>query len=86
MDAMSRAPGNESIRRHSEMNGDALAGLDDFERLYDGNAESVLRFFFRRTGSADVAADLTAETFAAALESLESYRPSMGSSRQWLFG
>jgi hypothetical protein len=50
MDAMSRAPGNESIRRHSEMNGDALAGLDDFERLYDGNAESVLRFSFAGQG------------------------------------
>jgi RNA polymerase sigma factor (sigma-70 family) len=65
---------------------DRLMDLDDFECLYDTNAEVILRFFFRRTGSADTAAELTAETFAAALGSLDSFEPSSGSPRQWLFG
>lgn len=63
-----------------------LVDFDDFERLYDTTAEVILRYFFRRTGSADTAADLTAETFAAALGSLDSYVPSRGSPRQWVFG
>lgn len=58
----------------------------DFEQLYDSTAQAVLRYFFRRTGSADVAADLTAETFAAALSSLDSFDPARGSAEAWLFG
>lgn len=71
---------------HSEVDSDTLPDLGGFERLYDAEAESVLRFFAARTGSAETAADLTAETFAAALESWESYKLSKGSPRQWLFG
>lgn len=71
---------------HSEARSDTLTDVSDFERLYDAEAESILRFFMGRTGSAEMAADLTAETFAAALESLESYKPAKGSPRQWLFG
>lgn len=68
------------------LNESRLEDLDDFERLYDATAHSVLRYFFRRTGSAEVAADLTAETFASALGSLGSYDPAKGSPEQWLFG
>lgn len=71
---------------HSEADFDTLTDVSGFERLYDAEAESILRFFMGRTGSAETAADLTAETFAAALGSLESYEPSKGSARQWLFG
>lgn len=63
-----------------------IANVGDFEQLYDATARSVLRYFFRRTGSADAAADLTAETFAAALSSLDSYDPAKGSPEAWLFG
>jgi RNA polymerase sigma factor (sigma-70 family) len=70
----------------SEVNDERLTDIADFERLYDAASEPLLRFFFRRTGSADTAADLTAETFATALGSLERYEPSKGSPRQWLFG
>lgn len=38
------------------------------------------------TGRPDLAADLTAETFARALESLTSYDPARGRADQWLFG
>lgn len=65
---------------------DALADLEDFEHLYDATAESVLRYFFRRTACPETAADLTVETFAVALGSMETYLTSRGSPRQWLFG
>lgn len=78
---MARSPEDST-----DLNESRLADLDDFERLYDATADSVLRFFFIRTGSADVAADLTAETFASALGSLGSYDPARGSPEQWLFG
>jgi len=70
----------------TKLNESRLSDIDDFERLYDATAESVVRYFFLRTGSADMAADLTAETFASALGSLGSYDPSKGSPQQWLFG
>jgi RNA polymerase sigma-70 factor (ECF subfamily) len=68
------------------LNEDRLADLGDFERLYEATARSVLRYFFRRTGSPDVAADLTAETFASALGSVSSYDSAKGTPEQWLFG
>jgi RNA polymerase sigma factor (sigma-70 family) len=46
----------------------------------------VLQFFVRVTGRADVAADLCAETFAAALDSQPDYRSERGSAGGWLFG
>jgi RNA polymerase sigma factor (sigma-70 family) len=38
------------------------------------------------TGRAEIAADLTAETFARALESVAVYDPARGRADQWLFG
>ena len=46
----------------------------------------MLAFFVRRTGSGDVAADLTAETFARALAGRERFDPSFGDAGAWLFG
>jgi RNA polymerase sigma factor (sigma-70 family) len=46
----------------------------------------VLGFFMRCTGSAELAADLTAETFANALDSREGFRDALGEPRAWLFG
>jgi RNA polymerase sigma-70 factor (ECF subfamily) len=40
----------------------------------------------RRTRDAELAADLTAETFAAALAARRRYRPDAGSAGAWLFG
>jgi RNA polymerase sigma-70 factor (ECF subfamily) len=54
--------------------------------LYDRYEDPLLAFFRRATGHADVAADLTAEVFAVALASLDSFRPELGSARGWLFG
>jgi RNA polymerase sigma-70 factor (ECF subfamily) len=45
-----------------------------------------LGFFCRRTGDAQLAADLTAETFAAALAARRRFRPEAGSATAWLYG
>jgi RNA polymerase sigma-70 factor (ECF subfamily) len=57
-----------------------------FGLFYDRFEADVLAFFWRATRRADVAADLTAETFAAALESASRFRSELGSARAWLFG
>jgi RNA polymerase sigma factor (sigma-70 family) len=54
-----------------------------FYRLYE---RQVLGFFVRATGGPELAADLTAETFACALESVGVYDPARGRPDQWLFG
>jgi DNA-directed RNA polymerase specialized sigma24 family protein len=41
---------------------------DAFGQFYDRHVASVLAYFRRRTGDAELAMDLTAETFARALE------------------
>jgi RNA polymerase sigma-70 factor (ECF subfamily) len=46
----------------------------------------VLALFRYATRSSELAADLTAETFAAALQSIDGYRPELGEPRPWLFG
>ena len=54
-----------------------------FYRRYE---RSVLGYFMRRTGDPELAADLTAETFAAALTSARRFRPTGGPAGPWLFG
>jgi DNA-directed RNA polymerase specialized sigma24 family protein len=46
----------------------------------------VIAFFMRAVGRGDLAADLTAETFAALVESAERYDPALGQAGAWLFG
>jgi DNA-directed RNA polymerase specialized sigma24 family protein len=67
---------------------DLLAGRDpeSFELFYTRHVEGVLGFFARRTRDADLAADLTAETFAAALAGRRRFRPQSGAASAWLFG
>lgn len=57
-----------------------------FGALYDRYEDLLLAFFRRATGRADLAADLTAEVFAAAIASADAFRPELGSARGWLFG
>ena len=56
-----------------------------FEEFYTRYFERVLVFFSRRTREAELAADLTAETFAAALVGRRRYRPRRGRPDSWLF-
>ncbi len=65
---------------------DAVRRPKSFGELYDRFEAELLRFFLHRTHRAELAADLTAETFAAALESARSFDPERGSARSWLFG
>ena len=48
--------------------------------------ERILHWFLSRVGDAEVAADLTAETFAAALASVGRFRAKKGAAGAWLFG
>jgi len=67
--------------------GGGLADFDAFAAFYDSNAERVLIFFARRCADAEVAADLTAETFAKAYAGRFGYRGrSDGEAEAWLFG
>lgn len=75
----------------NSLNGDALlaaAGSDpeSFAAFYRLLERPVLGFFMRATGSPELASDLTAETFARALESVEGYDRAKGRADQWLFG
>jgi RNA polymerase sigma-70 factor (ECF subfamily) len=57
-----------------------------FRQLYDRYAERVHRYHLRRSGDADAALDLTAETFAQAWLSRERFRDEAdGSAAPWLF-
>ena len=64
-----------------------LAATDavSFECFYRRHFEAVLAFFARRTRDPELAADLTAETFAAALVARRRYRPGRGRADSWLF-
>lgn len=64
------------------LNGDAHA-FAAFCRLHE---DAVLGFFLRRTGKPELAADLTAETFARALEGRQRFDASIGDTGAWLFG
>jgi RNA polymerase sigma-70 factor (ECF subfamily) len=58
-----------------------------FATFYARHERAVLAYFRRRVASPELAADLTAETFAQALVSRGRYRPQPdGSAVAWLFG
>ena len=57
-----------------------------FELFYLRHVDAMLGFFARRTFDAEMAADLCAETFAAALASRRRFRPGGPPARAWLFG
>jgi RNA polymerase sigma factor (sigma-70 family) len=57
-----------------------------FGIFYDRHVSALLSFFYRRTASAQPAADLTAETFAEAFLSRGRYRDTGAPARAWLLG
>jgi RNA polymerase sigma-70 factor (ECF subfamily) len=57
-----------------------------FGELYRRHEQTVLAYFLHWSATPDVAADLTAETFAAALASIGGYDQARGELRAWLFG
>lgn len=63
----------------------ANADRDAFAELYRRHVGGVLAYFFRAVGRSDLAFDLTAETFAAALLALPGYRVTAAPGRSWLY-
>ncbi len=66
-----------------------LAAADDpeaFARFYRAHVRGVIAYFRRRVGDAELAADPTAETFAAALEGRRRFAPERGPAAGWLYG
>lgn len=57
-----------------------------FAAFYERHRLAVFRYARWRLPSADAAADLTAEVFAAALEAAGRFRPEAAPARAWLFG
>ena len=74
-------PGAASLQRPA---GDGA--IAEFERLYRANVETVMAYFARRSGDPHVVADLTADTFVAAITSFEAFDPRKGTARAWMFG
>lgn len=73
-------------RTDSELLVAARSQPEAFAVFYRRHARPVLAFFRRRVPSAELAFDLTAETFAAALESVERYVPGPEPASAWLYG
>jgi DNA-directed RNA polymerase specialized sigma24 family protein len=57
-----------------------------FAIFYRRHVRGVLSFFRRRTATVEIAFDLTAETFAAALEAAPRYQLRAEPARGWLYG
>jgi len=83
----------ESISRYMSESGDAqlvarlAAGEGEaFVPLYRQYLPLVLRWTLNATGDRELAADLTAEAFAAALLASRGYRPDAGPVGAWLIG
>jgi RNA polymerase sigma-70 factor (ECF subfamily) len=57
-----------------------------FGTFYRRHARGLLTFFRRRCASPEVALDLTAQTFAAALEASPRYELRPEPARNWLYG
>jgi RNA polymerase sigma factor (sigma-70 family) len=65
----------------------AVAGEPDaFGAFYRRHVRPLIGYFMRRTGDAELAADLCAETFAAALDGLHRFDPGRGPAVAWLYG
>ena len=59
---------------------------ESFAILYRRHVALVTAFVRRRVASPELAFDLTAETFAAAIEHLDQFRAEAGTVRGWLLG
>ena len=57
-----------------------------FEQIYIRHERLILAYFRRRTRSADLAVDLTAETFVAALAAAKRFKPGDTPAVGWLLG
>lgn len=56
-----------------------------FGVFYERHIDAVLAFFLKRVRDRELAADLSAETFAAALIAVPAYEPELSPASAWLF-
>jgi RNA polymerase sigma factor (sigma-70 family) len=77
-------------RNHSQTDAALLratpADPEAFAAFYRRHERAVLGYFMHWCRDPELAADLMAETFAAAFESVGRYRPELGEATAWLFG
>jgi RNA polymerase sigma-70 factor (ECF subfamily) len=72
--------------RDDELLAASCADPEQFGVFYERHAAAVFRFCARRTGSREVAEDLTAEVFAAAYVKRSAFRRADVPTRAWLYG
>jgi RNA polymerase sigma factor (sigma-70 family) len=58
---------------------------DDFERLYEEEAQGLLGFLVYRTGDRAMAEDVLADAFERVLRSRRRFDPRRGSGKTWLY-
>ena len=74
------------VRTDDELLAGTKTQPEAFAVFYRRHVAGVLAYFARRTRCAETAADLTAETFAAALDGAHRHRPDRGPAVAWLYG
>lgn len=82
---MERAVHRDDPRTDEELLAATADDAEAFGVFYRRHLRSVLAYLLHRTGRRDLAADLAAETFAGALQSLPRYDARSGQARGWLF-
>ena len=91
-DGRAMAPDADQLARQLARRDDAeLLALTQsvpaaFDVFFVRHSKAIASYLWRHTGNQDVAADLTSETFAVALEAVARYDPAKGAARGWLFG
>ncbi|MCP9490246.1 MAG: sigma-70 family RNA polymerase sigma factor [Solirubrobacteraceae bacterium MAG38_C4-C5] len=77
---------DERSRADAQLLRDSAREPAAFARFYERHEDVVLLFLLRRTDDPELAADLTAETFAQALMSAERFRSGPAPAVAWLIG
>lgn len=72
-------------RRERKSKRDPESIRERFAEVFDENYDTIYRYLRRRV-NAELAADLTAQTFLIALSEFEKFDSARGSVRAWLFG
>jgi RNA polymerase sigma factor (sigma-70 family) len=80
--SLSSAPSGRAPQQGAPADG----AIAQFEALYRANVGVITAYFARRSADPQNVADLTADTFVAAISSFATFDPRKGTSRAWVFG
>jgi RNA polymerase sigma-70 factor (ECF subfamily) len=80
------SPQTHDARTDEELLLCARAEPQAFALFYRRHVRALAAYFWRRSRDAELAADLTAETFAAALDGCHRFDPVRGAAIGWLYG